>query len=137
MLKRLRCDRGVSLVETMASIFLFAIVITSILEIGLQNKTIGLRTQNSYTAYNLAKSHIETLKSLPYGTLSSAAETETRIDSTGVPDIEGAYKRTTAVTTNYTGDPNLTAVTVTVYYQIKGQFVTTPMTLSTVVFQYA
>ena len=136
-MKILPSARGITLVETMASIFLFSLVLGAILEMAIQNTTMGVRSENAYRAYNLAKNHIETLKSLPFGSLASAAESNTLLDSSGVSDPDGAFKRTTTVTTNYTSDANLVQITTSVDYKVKNQFVGHPMTITTVVFQYA
>ena len=129
--------KGMTLVETMAAMFLFTLVLTAVLETTAQNTTMGIRTENAYLAYNLAKNHIETLKSLPFGSLSSAAESGTLLNALGVSDLDGAFKRTTTVTTGYSGDANLVQLTTSVDYKVKGAFVGHPMSITTVVFQYA
>ena len=130
-------EKGISLVETMMAILLFGAVIGALLEVTAQNLTMGKRAETVYTAYCIAKNHIEMLKSMPFSSVANAAESNTRVDSLGVPDISGAFSRTTAVATNYTGDANLVSVTVSVDYSIKGSFVNKPTTVSTAIFQYA
>jgi Tfp pilus assembly protein PilV len=129
-------SRGVTLVETMASVLLFLLVGASILNVCLQSSLSGKRAQEAFTAYNLAKSRIEEMRNFPFSSLSSAAETDTPINETGVADPDGTFLRTTAVTTSYTGDSSLTQVAVSVKYEIKGQSMTTPTTLTTVISQY-
>ena len=130
-------NRGISLVETMIAILLFGAVIGALLEVTAQNLTMGKRAETVYTAYGIAKNRIETLKTAPFSNLPNATESNTRVDSLGVPDLSGAFSRTTTVSTNYTGDANLISVTVSVDYQIKGSFVNKPTTVSTAIFQYA
>src|SRR5262245_24469645 len=118
-----RSQKGVSLVETMAAVFIFGLVVASLLEVTARSMIIGRTSDAAYTAYNLAKNHLETLKAMPFSNLSSGTETDTLVNSSGVPDSNGTYSRTTAVTTNYTGDSGLTSVTVSVDYMVKGSFV--------------
>ncbi len=129
--------RGMTLVETMVAILVFGILLGGMISIIVTSITAGKRAEHSYTAYNLAKNHIETLKSMPFSNLANAAETDTYIDASGTADDEGDYKRTTTVTASYTGDANLVQVQVQVDYRIKGAFAGKPTTLTSVVFQYA
>ena len=129
--------KGSTLAETMVAIVLFGIVLVGILDVCAQNMLMGKRSDLAFNAYSLAKNHLETLKSLSFSSLSSAVETDTIVDATGVSDSDGTFKRNTTVTTNYTSDANLVQVSVTVDYQVKGQYVNKPASLSTVVYQYA
>ncbi len=135
--KLINTNKGLSLVETMAAILIFGLVLASTLEVCAKSMVMGKRSELSFSAYSLAKSHIETLKSLPFSNLTSAAETDAVINETGVPDVDGIFKRNTAISANYENDSNLVQVTVTVDYQVKGQFANKPASLSAVVFQYA
>lgn len=128
--------KGVTLVETMVSILLFLLVGASILNICLQASLTGKRSQEAFVAFNLAKSRIEEMKNFPFSSLSSAAETDTAVNESGVADPSGTYLRTTTVSTSYTGDASLTQVSVSVKYEVKGQLLATPTTLTTVISQY-
>ncbi len=128
---------GMTLVETMVAILVFGLLLGGMMNITVASITAGKRAEFAYNAYNLAKNHIETLKALPFSSLTNAAETDTYLDNAGVPDDEGNFKRTTTVTTNYTGDANLVQVQVQVDYRIKGAFANKPTTLTSVIFQYA
>jgi len=136
-MKLINNKHGLTLVETMVAILVFGIVLVGMLEVSSKSMLMGKRSNLSYTAYNLAKNHLETLKASSFASLSSADETDTLLDPAGVPDPEGQYKRNTSVATNYTGDTDLVSVTVTVDYEVKGTFSGNPVTLSTVIFQYA
>ena len=136
-MKLIKNKHGLTLVETMVAILIFGVALVGLLDVCSKSILMGKRSDLSYTAYNLAKNHLETLKSSSFSSLSVAAETDTILDSTGVPDPDGAFKRNTSVSTNYSGDSNLVSVTVTVDYQVKGAYSENPVTLSTVVFQYA
>jgi hypothetical protein len=87
-----------------------------------------------YTAYNIAKNHIETLRTMSFAELSLANETDTMLNEDGVPDPEGMFKRTTIVTTNYTGNANLAKVDVKATYTAQGKTPAQPIQLTTVVY---
>jgi Tfp pilus assembly protein PilV len=130
----MRSERGTTLLEVMASVMLFMIGIAAILSVILQSMSMAKRGEYAYTAYNMAKSRLETLKSMSFADLSSAAETDTRLDNDGVPDVDGDFRRSTAVTTSYTGDSNLASATVTVYYTFRGDESPSPMEMTTVIY---
>ena len=129
--------RGMTLMETMAAIAIFGIVLASILNLSASSINTTKRADFAYTAYNLAKNHLETLRSMPYSTLTSAAETEVLLDDNGVADVDGHFIRSTAVTTNYTGDANLIQLIVSVDYIYRGTQAESPTQLTAVVYQYA
>ena len=133
---RIRSVSGVTLVETMASVLLFALVLGAILNVAIQNMTMGKRSEYAYSAYNLAKNHLETLKAMPFSTLANAAETDTYLDATGTPNADGPFIRNTSITTSYTGDPDLVEVQVSVNYILRGSTRGDPTLLTTVVYQY-
>ena len=132
----LRSKAGITLVETMASVLLFALVLGAILNVAIQNMTMGKRSEYAYSAYNLAKNHLETLKAMPFSTLANAAETDMYLDATGAPNVDGPFIRNTSVTTSYTGDPDLVQVRVSVNYILRGSTRDNPTELTTVIYQY-
>jgi hypothetical protein len=124
-------------VETLVAILVFGAVVGVLLEVTAQSLTMGKRSEFAYTAYSIAKNHIETLKALPFSDAASAAESDVRVNSLGVPDDSGAFSRTSVVTPNYSSDSSLVLIAVSVDYMIKGAFVNKPTTISTVIFEYA
>ena len=134
MVTRIVNTKGVTLVEVMGSVLVFMIGISALMGVYLQSITASKRAENAYTAYNLAKNRLESLKYLSFGDLVSATETSTVINKDGVPDISGAYSRSTAVTINYTGDSSLTQVTVSISYAISGVQSSVPIQMTTVFF---
>ena len=137
MTKITKLDEGSTLVETMAAVFLFALVMGAILDVSVQSMTMGKRSEYAFTAYNLAKNHIETLKSMPFGNLPNADETSTYLDATGAASENGPFVRSTTVTTNYTGDSNLVQIQVSVNYLWKGALSANATQLSSVIFMYS
>ena len=133
----LKSIKGMTLVETLAAIAIFSIVLTGILNLAVGSMSTGRRAEFAYTSYNLAKNHLETLRSMPYSTLTNAMESDVYVDETGVADNEGYYIRSTTVAPNYNGDANLIQLTVSVDYIFRGVQSQAPTELSAVVFQYA
>ena len=133
----LKSVKGMTLVETLAAIAIFSIVLTGILNLAVGSMSTGKRAEFAYTSYNLAKNRLEALRSMPYSTLVNAAESDVYVDENGVADIDGYYIRSTAVTPNYSGDANLIQLTVSVDYIFRGVQSQIPTQLSAVVFQYA
>ena len=130
-------ETGNTLVETMASIAIFVFILSAVMNVAVTSASMGKRSEFAYTAYNLAKNHLETLRSMPYSNLANAAETESYIDANGVSDPDGPYIRSTAISQNYNSDANLIQVTVSVKYIFRGEMTNNPISLSTVIFQYA
>lgn len=127
-------SRGFTLVELIGSISVFVIGLAALLGICLQSLTMTKRSEEAYTAYNIAKNRIENLRALDFGELSSAEETATAVDKKGDADAGGAYTRTTEITTSYSGDSSLTQATVTVDYSVKGSQSLSPMEMTTVIY---
>jgi type II secretory pathway pseudopilin PulG len=126
-------QKGATLVEIMAAIGLFAIALTSVLSLVTSTQSMGQRADKAYNAYNLAKNHVESLRTMSFDDLTVADEDEVRIDVSGVPDDEGEYLRSTTVTTPYDGDAELAQVDVEVSYEIKGQVTGDSMKITSVI----
>ena len=134
LLKILRSEKGLSLLENMMAVGLFLIGLAAIFSVELQAMTAGKRTAAAYTAYNIAKNHIENLKSYSFSDVASAAENSIYVDENGTPDPDGKYIRSTTVSTSYNGDANLTQVAVSVYFIVAGRQSAQPMQLTTVLY---
>lgn len=127
-------NAGFTLVEVMAAVFIFMIGIVGILGVSVESMRMGKRSEMAYTAYNLAKNHLETLRAMPFSDVASAGETETILDETGVADDDGDFIRSTDIVTNYSGDSDLVEATVTVSYIFQGEESPNPMEISTVIY---
>ena len=134
MINIVKNKNGVTLIEVMGSVLVFSIGIAALMAVYWQAGTSSRRADNAYTAYNLAKNRLEGLKSVSFSDLSSAAESTIVVNKDGVADASGTFTRSTTVTTNYTGDPSLTQVTVSVSYAISGVQSTAPVQMTTVYF---
>ncbi|MBI3252142.1 MAG: prepilin-type N-terminal cleavage/methylation domain-containing protein [Candidatus Omnitrophica bacterium] len=117
---RTSANRGVTLVEVMIAVFIFLIGMAGLLDVTIQCSTMGKRAEYAYTAYNLAKNHLERLKTYDFASLASAAETGTAINADGDPDASGSFTRSTTITTSYSNNANLTMAVVSVSYTMRG-----------------
>ena len=126
--------KGATLLEISICMSLFLIGMQSLLTVTTQCMVYSKRAEYVYTAYNLAKNHMERLKAVNFSSLATAAETSTTINTDGDPDENGRFIRSTTVTSNYTGDANLVQITVSVYYVMKNVQSSKPMQISCVIY---
>lgn len=126
-------SKGVTIVEVLAAIFVYMIGLMPLMAVMQQSQISGKQADSAYTAYTIAKNHLERLKSVNFSVLASAGETDTLIDQNGSPNTNGSYSRTTAVAMNYSGFVNLAQVAVSVTYRIQGRQ-SEPTTVATVMY---
>ena len=132
---RISSSRGATLIEVMGTILVFMIGISALLGVFYASGAMAKRAQYAYTAYNIAKNHIEDLRAFSFADLAVANESLSVVDQNGVDDPSGQYIRTTTITTNYNSDAGLTQVDVQVWYVIRGVQSQNPVQLTTVIFQ--
>lgn len=126
---------GSTLIEVMGAVLVFMIGISALLGVFYASAAMAKRAEYAYTAYNIAKNHVEDLKAFSFTDLAIANETASVVDENGVSDSNGEYIRTTAITTSYNSDASLTKIDVQVWYVLRGVQSQTPMQLTTVIFQ--
>jgi type II secretory pathway pseudopilin PulG len=130
--------KGITLIEALVSAIIITLVMLGILATLIQTIDISKRINFEYTSSNVAKSRLERARSIidtsGFSTLVDFTETDTVVDESGVPDLNGYYRRDTAVTANYGGDANLAQVDVTVEYKYKGEWKTNAAVSITTVF---
>ncbi len=131
---KLRNPKGATLIETLGSVLIFMIGIEALLAVYFQSVNMGKRSEYAYTAYNLARNHIERLKVGTFSDIASAVESNELINSDGDPDPSGQYLRTTTVATNYSGNANLTQVTVSISWLNRGVQSPGSMQVSSVIY---
>ena len=134
-MKKYQENAGATLIEVMGAILIFMIGIAALLGVFYGSQAMSQRANYAYAAYNIAKNHIEDLRSFSFTDLAVANETSSVVDQNGVDDPAGQYLRTTTVTTSYNGDANLTELDVQVWYVIRGVQSPNPVELTTVIFQ--
>ncbi len=124
-----------SLVELIVSFSLIALIGGNIIALLVENMKAGQMSDYNYAAVNIAKSRIDRLRQLRrdkgFDYLNTAAETDVTVNRNGLPDDKGEFVRSTSVTINFEGNPNLTKVEVTVKYKGAGGVATTTVTLTT------
>lgn len=135
MPRLLKTQKSITLTEVMVSIFLVSVTIGSILALMIQNMKMGQTIDYHYAAVNIAKSRMDRIRELRqdkgFNNLYTAAENNITVDRNGLPDSDGDFTRTTAVTANFDGNSNLTKVEVTVAYTgVSGVTVTLTSILS-------
>ncbi len=130
----MKSNKGVTLVEIMTAVLIFLLGIAALFGVITQSVQSAKKAGLAYKAHNLAKSRLETLRSVSFSDLPSANETASAINEQGAADLNGSFVRNTTVTANYTGDGALTYVKVSVNYIYKGQQSPSPMEASTVIF---
>lgn len=132
LLKKPYSAAGFTLVEVAIAVSIFTIVLAGILGLYYQSVLVTKKMNQVFIATNLAKNRLESLYNLEFDSISTAEETDTLLDEEGNTDANGKFKRTTTVATQYEGHSDLTQVTVTVDYEVKGEFSGNPVTLITV-----
>lgn len=137
MLRKRKAQRGATLIEMMIAVGVFLIGMEALLAVATQSILHAKRAEYVYKASTLAKNHLERLRAYSYSSLANAEETDTIIDADGDPDPTGEFSRSTDVTTNYNGDADLTEVTVSVSYSIRGVQSAQPMSVTCVIFNEA
>ena len=128
-------QKGATLVEVLGSVLVFMIGIAALLGVFYASVAVANRAQYAYTAYNIAKNHLEGLRSFSFSDLTVANETASVVDENGVADPDGQYIRTTTVTANYNGDSALTQIDVQVWYILRGVQSSSPIQVTSVIFQ--
>jgi type II secretory pathway pseudopilin PulG len=106
-------QRGLTLVEVVISVLLIAISIVSVLAAVTQSSVFSKRIDAVYTASYLAQRRIDILKEFEFDQLDPGA-IETNVEIDVDDDGDSDYRRTTEITPNYSGNPKLTKIKVTV-----------------------
>lgn len=107
-----RNHAGVSVVEALVALVLFAVFMTGAGKILLSHRGLADVTREHYTAVNIAKNRIELARTFNFDALSNFSETAELIDASGnrLDGNRGTYRRSTVVVqTN-----NVAELTVTV-----------------------
>lgn len=102
---------GVALVESLVALMVFALFVTGACKLLMSHKEISDMTRAHYTAVNIAKNRLELVRTFEFEQMDSFLESQVLVDSSGVPDREGNYRRTTAVNMV---DTNLMELVITV-----------------------
>lgn len=105
-----RCKSGFSIMESVISMMLLAIVLTGSYSLIVRSASAIRSARNHYIAVNISKARVERARNFAYNELYLLGESLVVVDESGNPISGGSYRRTTTVNTNY--QPNLTQITV-------------------------
>ena len=124
--KSLTNSKGISLTEVLFSAVITSIAITGILSVFIQTAGVEKVVNLQYVAMNIAKDRLERSKTLKttggFASLLTLTEEDAVVDSSGAPDINGNFKRSTLVTPSYKANSKLTRIDVSVSYKNKGEW---------------
>ena len=134
-LVRARTRQGLCLVEAIVAISLLALCIGGVCAVVMNARQLADMARDRYVAANLAKGRLERARSFSFDQLSLFTESNVVLDESGSPNADGAYRRTTTLTTIM---PRLVqvAVRVDVRNRITRAFSGHPQTLTTYVADY-
>ena len=129
MLKKYILNRkrtGFTLAGILFSAAIITFVLVGVLLMFVNTISISGRINSDYAATHLAKARIERARTVMatngFNALTDLDETDTIIDSDGVSDPDGVFKRSTKVLPNYGGNVRLTRVDVLLTYAHRGQW---------------
>ncbi|MFH1799014.1 MAG: prepilin-type N-terminal cleavage/methylation domain-containing protein [Candidatus Omnitrophota bacterium] len=105
--------KGFTLIEAVVSMLLLGIAVVSMIAALTQTSIFSESVNRAYAVSYLAQRRVDLLKRLDFDLLSSSAENSVRVGIDGNEDPNGAYVRTTEITTNFDDNPCLTKVKVT------------------------
>lgn len=123
-MNRPRIDRsgkrsGMSIIETVVALFLFALFIGGACRVILAQRQVADKARYHYAAINIAKNRIEQVRNMrraSYSQIFSMRELGTRVDANGDPlPGRGKFRRQTTITA--TSIPELLEVEVRVFIQ--------------------
>ena len=127
MLKKYILNRkkmGFTLAGVLFSSAIMTLVLVGVLLMFVNTATISGRINSDYAATHLAKARIERARTIMatngFNALIDLDETDKIIDSSGVSDPDGGFKRSTTVSPNYSGNARLTRVDVLLTYTHRG-----------------
>lgn len=101
---------GVSLVETMVALAIFAAAMGAIYRLALSSSRASHHARDHYAAANIAKSRLEAGKARGHPQAMSMTETNSVVDSSGFSATDGRFRRTTTINTNVAEAIDMTVV---------------------------
>jgi type II secretory pathway pseudopilin PulG len=127
---RIKCTKGITLVEVLVSVLLIAVVTVAVLATLANSITFSEKADVIYEASLLAQQRLDLLKNVTFNDIADVGEeTDTELDTDG--DTVTDFFRTTAITENYDGYSDLIKVKVSVYKAVSGVKTGTPVIMET------
>ena len=94
---RKRNREGMTLVETLVALGLFAMFVAGMAGIVVMSRQVTDQARSHYQAINIAKNRLETTRTFGFDEVGLFEEDEVRIDVDGSPDSDGRFRRTTVI----------------------------------------
>lgn len=86
---------GMTLVETVVAIAVLAIFTTGACKLLISHRQMTDMARAHYTAINIAKNRMELIRTFDFGQVDDFIEDQVIVDTSGLPDTAGHYRRTT------------------------------------------
>lgn len=90
-----RSRAGSSVIESLIALVVFALFITGASKLLMVHREITDMAQSHYQAANIAKNRLELIRSFEFEELDRFAEDDVLINSYGIPDSSGRFRRST------------------------------------------
>lgn len=94
-------QRGFTLMEVMMALVILLIFMVSAFQAVTAALWMNQQARDHYVAINLANSRLERARNLQYASLAQLVESQLVMDEHGVPNANGAFRRTTSVNASY------------------------------------
>ena len=132
---RNRRRAGVTLVETIIAVSILALFSTGACKVLLSHRKMADMARAHYTAINIAKNRMELVRTFDFEQVNDFVEDKVLVNTSGLPDIAGHYRRTTEVNNI---NINLLELTITVDLRNRKTLAFTPAkeTLTTFIAKY-
>lgn len=125
-------SEGVTLVEVVVSAALVALIVSVVVFTVSQSAVDSSKLDMIYTASNLARKHMDSLKTVNFRDLADLApETDVRVNAEGDADADGDYVRSTEVYEDWNSNPYLTKIKVSVDRVVDGEASGRPVMIET------
>lgn len=127
-----QATQGFTLVEIAVGVAVFSLTFWSIVLLSFHTLERSKKANQELIATHIAKSRLEQLYNMDYDSLPTMVETNAVVNEVGTSNANGQFRRTTTVTTNFDGRDDLTQVSVSVDYELRGEWEGKPIVLTTV-----
>lgn len=130
--------KAMTIPEVLFACAIMSMVCVGTLLIFVQTVEISKKVNYKYNAIQLARNRLERARSVVdaggFSSLSDLGETDSVLDSDGGSDPNGNFKRSTTITTSYSGVARLTKVEVTITYKYQETWKTNAAVTVTTIF---
>ena len=104
-------NSGMTVVETLVALTIFALFTTGACKLLMSHRQVSDMARAHYTAINIAKNRLELVRTFDFDQVDEFIESNVIVDESGLPDVNGYYRRSTEIDNV---SSNLLELTVTV-----------------------